>query len=142
MVYEVLWFIIMWSSLSETCDKSVVFFGTLVSSTNKTDRHDIVEILFKVALNTITLTHKHHILLAHISKENVSFCHHLASVVSSVNFSHFNLLLRNPLAKWTETWYEASITVAKHVIKDSWIPYWNHRNNVHYLRKCVKILPN
>jgi hypothetical protein len=29
--------------------------GTPVSSTNKTDRHDIVEILLKVALNTITL---------------------------------------------------------------------------------------
>ena len=30
--------------------------GTLVSSTNKTDRHDITEILLKVALNTIILT--------------------------------------------------------------------------------------
>jgi len=30
--------------------------GTLVSFTNKTDRHDITEILLKVALNTITLT--------------------------------------------------------------------------------------
>jgi hypothetical protein len=30
--------------------------GTLVSSTNKTDLHDITEILLKVALNTITLT--------------------------------------------------------------------------------------
>ena len=29
---------------------------TLVSSTNKTDRHDIAEILLKVALNTLTLT--------------------------------------------------------------------------------------
>jgi membrane-bound inhibitor of C-type lysozyme len=29
---------------------------TLVSSTNKTDHHDITEILLKVALNTITLT--------------------------------------------------------------------------------------
>jgi hypothetical protein len=28
--------------------------GTPVSSTNKTDRHDITEILLKVALNTIT----------------------------------------------------------------------------------------
>jgi hypothetical protein len=27
--------------------------GTLVSSTNKTDRHDITEILLKVVLNTI-----------------------------------------------------------------------------------------
>jgi len=33
-----------------TCGRSVDF------STNKTDRHDITEILFKVALNTITLT--------------------------------------------------------------------------------------
>ena len=30
--------------------------GTPVSSTDKTDRHDITEILLKVALNTITLT--------------------------------------------------------------------------------------
>ena len=30
--------------------------GTLVSSTNKTDSHDITEILLKVAFNTITLT--------------------------------------------------------------------------------------
>jgi hypothetical protein len=33
------------------------FLGVLrLSSTNKTDRHDITEILLKVALNTITLT--------------------------------------------------------------------------------------
>jgi hypothetical protein len=31
--------------------------GTLVSSTNKTDRHDIAEILLKVMLNTITQFH-------------------------------------------------------------------------------------
>jgi hypothetical protein len=30
----------------------------MVSSTNKTDCHDITEILLKVALNIITLTHK------------------------------------------------------------------------------------
>ena len=30
--------------------------GTLVSSTNKTDRHDITELLLKVALNTIKQT--------------------------------------------------------------------------------------
>ena len=45
------------------CDKvcqglvAVLWFslGTLVFSTNKTDRHDITEVLLKVALNTITL---------------------------------------------------------------------------------------
>jgi hypothetical protein len=40
---------IMWSSLSLTCDRSVV------SSTNKIDRHGITEILSKVALNSITI---------------------------------------------------------------------------------------
>ena len=34
-----------------TCDRSVVFSGNSVS--NKTDRHDIIKILLKVALNTI-----------------------------------------------------------------------------------------
>jgi len=41
------------------CDKSLaVTCGrySLVSSINKTDHHDITEILLKVALNTITLT--------------------------------------------------------------------------------------
>jgi len=32
--------------------------GTQVSSTNRTDNHDITKILLKVALNTITLTLK------------------------------------------------------------------------------------
>ena len=32
--------------------------GTLVSSTNKTDHHDVVEILLKVALNTISQTNR------------------------------------------------------------------------------------
>jgi hypothetical protein len=31
-------------------------FLWVISSTNKTDHHDITEILLKVALNTITLT--------------------------------------------------------------------------------------
>ena len=39
-------------SLSVTCDRM------LVSSINKTDNHDITEILLKVALNTITLRHR------------------------------------------------------------------------------------
>ena len=37
----------------KVCDRSVVFSG---SSTNKTDRHDITEILLKVALNSIKQT--------------------------------------------------------------------------------------
>jgi hypothetical protein len=43
-----------------TYGRSVVSPGTLVSFTNKTDSHDIAEILLKVALNTMTLSLKHH----------------------------------------------------------------------------------
>ena len=43
---------ITWSSLSVTFDRSVVF------STNKTDHHDITELLLKVVLNTINQTIK------------------------------------------------------------------------------------
>ena len=39
-----------------TCDRSVVFFGSLVSFTNKTDRHKIAKILLKVALNITNQT--------------------------------------------------------------------------------------
>jgi hypothetical protein len=37
----------------------VGFSGILVSSTNKTDRHDITKILLKVALNTVKQTNNH-----------------------------------------------------------------------------------
>jgi hypothetical protein len=41
------------------CDKVCQWFaGPLVSFTNKTDRHDVTEILLKVALNTIKQTNK------------------------------------------------------------------------------------
>ena len=46
----------MWWSLSVTCDRSVIFSGTPDSSTSKTESHDINEILWKVALNTINIT--------------------------------------------------------------------------------------
>jgi hypothetical protein len=44
------------------------------------------------------------LLLAHLAKDNVSFYHHLAPVVrhlSSINYSHFNLLLWNASIKWS-----------------------------------------
>ena len=43
-------------SLSVTCDRSVVFSGYTGVSNNKTDRHDITEILLNVSLNTTTPT--------------------------------------------------------------------------------------
>jgi hypothetical protein len=51
-----------WQSVVDTtfcdkvCQRQWFSPGTPVSSTNKTDCHDITEILLKVALNIITLT--------------------------------------------------------------------------------------
>jgi hypothetical protein len=84
--------------------------GTPVSSTNKTDRHDITETLLKVALNTITLNQK-----------QTSFCvqfliggrfvdivdHHLRTVFSQVNLGsglkQFQRRGEVKLGKWTTT---------------------------------------
>ena len=44
----------------------MVFPGPLVSSTNKTDRHDITEILLKVALSTIK-PNQTNVLLGHLA---------------------------------------------------------------------------
>ena len=49
---------IMWYSLSVTCDRSVVFSGSSYFFQQKTDRHDITEILLKVALDTINSTNQ------------------------------------------------------------------------------------
>jgi len=49
----------VWRNINDhSCNILIQWFspGALVSSTNNTDRHDITEILLKVALNTITLT--------------------------------------------------------------------------------------
>jgi hypothetical protein len=42
--------------VSDLRQVSGFLWGTLVSSTNKTDDHNIAEILLKVALNTLILT--------------------------------------------------------------------------------------
>jgi hypothetical protein len=68
---------IMWWGLSVTCDRLVVFSGYSGSSTNKTDCHIITEILFKVALNTITLTLYH-------SNE-------FPQVVAMISLFHYNI---------------------------------------------------
>ena len=46
--------------------------GTLVSSTNTTDRNDITEILLKVALNTMTSPLLQHFIF--VSSPNKSLC--------------------------------------------------------------------
>jgi hypothetical protein len=57
---------IMWSSFSVTCDRSVV------SSTRKTDSHDIIEILLKVAFSTKKPTNN-----IYHTKNRICYCHSL-----------------------------------------------------------------
>ena len=59
--------------------------GTPVSSTNRTDRHDIAEILLRVAINTIALTNLH-IWVQLICKLRTSLTHYqiLVSGVSNI----------------------------------------------------------
>ena len=61
---------IIWWSLSITCDSSMVFSGTPVFSTNKTDCHNITEILLKGAINTIS----------HLPEQSSSFLLHVVSL--------------------------------------------------------------
>ena len=64
-VYSIQHYVIKF--VSDLQQVSVFFPDTLVSSTKKTDRHNIAEILLKVVLNTITLAltlQKHHFIHA------------------------------------------------------------------------------
>ena len=67
---------IMWKSLSVTCDRTVVFSGSsgLLHQKNKTNRHDITEILLKVALNTFKQTNESCLWEDHLTK-HCDLCH-------------------------------------------------------------------
>jgi cobalamin-dependent methionine synthase I len=68
--------------------------GTQVSSTNKTDRHDITEILLKVALNTIN--HPVQTIFIDNNIEHIiTFCRWTLSNNQSINqsiFTFFNAI--------------------------------------------------
>ena len=59
---------IMWEILSVSWTGRWFSLGTSVSSTDKTDRHRITEILLKVALNTINKTNQTHLFLKRLCK--------------------------------------------------------------------------
>ena len=64
-----------------TYDRSVVFSGTPVSSTNKTDRQVITDLLLEVALNTINQT----IMLHGCLRLYFQYCIHKWMVYSQVS---------------------------------------------------------
>jgi hypothetical protein len=64
----------------------VVFYGAPLSSTNKTDYHDITEIFLKVALNTINQPI--------ILKENIKYKKdNIAVFTTSQHDSHYDLFI-------------------------------------------------
>ena len=90
-VYSILHYVI---KLSVTCGRSVVFSGYSgpVSSINKTDCHDITEILLKVALIWFK-----HIVLSNIYNMIEHKFYNLYEVLSKVSLEHPNPNL-NPLS--------------------------------------------
>ena len=83
---------LMWYSLTVPCDRSVG------SSTNKTDRHDIAEILLEVALNTINLNLNLHCMNVKVSFLSPSF---LAFSISVQSYDHLIPWLKK---HWWNDW--------------------------------------
>jgi hypothetical protein len=74
--------------------------------------------------------------LAHLAKGNVGFWHHLASVVcclSSVNFSHFNLLLWNP----SDASYHVSVHLAKRFRRRRFLKIGHSETRIAFGRPCL-----
>ena len=80
---QTLWVRIIWGVLDTTlCEKVCQWLAagrwfspsTPVSSTNKTDRHDMTEILLKVVLSTIALTTIHTNVVFTLNGEKYIFC--------------------------------------------------------------------
>jgi hypothetical protein len=84
-----------------TCHRSVVFSGPPVSSTNKTDRYDITEILLKVALNSTdnTVEDERHFLFScnyHTQEREA-----LMSIINE-NCKNFSMTFRLEMIKQNE----------------------------------------
>jgi hypothetical protein len=108
--------------LSVTCDRSVVF------STNKTDHHNITEILLKVALNTIKQTIYGSIPMTITTNLMINFCynqrftrgcithisdsarHWSQDIITPIfqivlkNFIKISLIVKNVLKKFWQNW--------------------------------------
>jgi len=70
--------------------RRVVDFDTPGSSTNNTDRHDIIEILLQMALHTVNQT----------SSEIVVFLSHTYLLMLSTEIHHIANYLHNKLKIW------------------------------------------
>jgi hypothetical protein len=106
--------------LSVTCDRGWLSPGTQVSSTYKTDRHDITEILLKVALSTINQT-----------IQNVEYVWYFSSLTGS----------QKPDLCWISSVYLSKLLILN---KGSriYITYYIYKKNQHfftYTALCDKV---
>ena len=84
------WYNIMWFVICQWLATSWYFSpGTPVSSTNKTDRHDITEILSKGALITISLTHRYVWGIMYTLLKYISVKHHSPNSLYFIFLSFF-----------------------------------------------------
>ena len=90
------WITFRWGVLDSTlCDKDCQWLapgqwfspGTLVSSTNKTDCHDITEILLKVVFNTIT--HPPYFLSSNLKWGNIYYFIFLSQAITNGKITIF-----------------------------------------------------
>jgi len=115
------------------CDKVCQWLATgwwfsPVSSTNKTDRHDITEILLKVVLNTIKQTNKQTVFITGYIYQTIianygKHCLYVANAVlytnKNYNFTHINsIIIYNTQIKNSEKISLSWITFPK------WVSHW------------------
>ena len=105
--------------------------GTPVSSTNKTDHHEITDILLKVALNNTVLTKAQLVRLAHVSYTatvfKVRFIHE--SSLLRVLFTQVSLYIKNDWLNWRERMSEGCLTpceqLFRHIMARKSHYWWN-----------------
>jgi hypothetical protein len=114
------WFVCQWLGPGQWFS-----LGTLVSSANKTNRHDITEILLKMVLNTITLTLEmlsrqtnHHIILYWVHSTWVGF-----------ELATFVVIGTDCLGSCKSNYHKITTTMAPSLILMTWPVQLGHNNS-------------
>ena len=87
--------------------------GTAISPTNKTDRHDIAEILLKVALNTITLTPSQ---VCYMCSDNYRYTRHRIKLVTYVAYATGTALSKSN-TKYLQAVWRRPPTILLHICR-------------------------
>ena len=103
---------------------TVVFSGrwfSPVSSTNKTDRYDITDILLKVALKTISRWYDTYIIDLHLLTKQNDLCHSGSVSFTSITKIYMCvLMIKPPLARFPMTYQRPGRGVHKSICYNWW----------------------